>query len=253
MEEPKSSSTSSFRDHVFDAVRIEGTKRYGFWRPYLDEVYSMKLLQNLCRWVEIPFLGFFLLVYFWGGYFGVAALTLSREHYSVWLPVDNWFPYVPEFGIVYVTGYIVILFPPLLIRDMRMIRAGTASCIILMSLAYLCFILFPVRLVAPSLPSASLAAKVLNLSYPKSDHGMNCFPSLHVAMSCLCALSCFRVNKVIGLALQGLTFLIALSTLLIKRHYLLDIPAGYLLAVGVYYGFMERYLQEYVSRNHREK
>ena len=213
----------------------------------------MKLPRNLFRWLQIPLLGLLLFVYFWGGYFGVATLTLPREHYSVWLPVDDWFPYVPEFGIIYVTGYIVILLPPLVIRDSHLIRAGAAACLILMSLAYICFLMFPVRLVAPSPLSTSLTAKILSLSYQKTDHGMNCFPSLHVAISCLCALSCYRVNKIMGWALQGLTFSIALSTLLIKRHYLLDLPTGYLLAYGVHYGFMDSYLREFVSRNQRGK
>jgi membrane-associated phospholipid phosphatase len=205
-----------------------------------EEDISTKAHHAIPSWFQVPFLGVALLAYFWVGYFGIAEITLRRQSFSLLLPADDCFPFVPAFGLVYMIGYFVVFVPPLVIRDMRMIRAGATACFLLFTAAYLCFILFPVRRVAPPVIGDSWVTTILHFPRMRTDHGMNCFPSLHVGVSCLCALSCLRVNRPVGLALHALTLFIALSTLLTRRHYLLDIPAGYLLGFAVHYGYMER-------------
>jgi len=73
------------------------------------------------------------------------------------------------------------------------------------------------------------------------DPPYNCFPSLHVAHSFVSALTCYRVNRGVGIAGAICAVLVGISTLFTKQHYILDVIAGILLAWAAYAIFLRRY------------
>jgi hypothetical protein len=85
----------------------------------------------------------------------------------------------------------------------------------------------------------SFSTWVLAIVYG-ADRPWNCFPSLHVAMSLLAALTVLEVHRIRGMLILLLTFLIALSTILIKQHYVLDVVAAMLLTVTIYFVYIRR-------------
>jgi membrane-associated phospholipid phosphatase len=62
------------------------------------------------------------------------------------------------------------------------------------------------------------------------DTGWNAFPSLHVGHSTLVALLCWKYRRSLFPVAAAGSLLISASTVLIKQHYVVDIPGGILLA-----------------------
>lgn len=63
---------------------------------------------------------------------------------------------------------------------------------------------------------------------------MNCFPSLHISVAFIAALSCWKQDRVAGGAAFALASLITVSTFFVKQHYVVDAVAGIALATGVW-------------------
>jgi membrane-associated phospholipid phosphatase len=65
------------------------------------------------------------------------------------------------------------------------------------------------------------------------DHPFNDFPSLHVSTSAIIAIHWWRFNRRAGLVAVIWAVLIAMSTVLIRQHYLADVAGGLILAYGI--------------------
>jgi membrane-associated phospholipid phosphatase len=59
-----------------------------------------------------------------------------------------------------------------------------------------------------------------------ADQTKNAFPSMHVGLAVLLTLIGLRVCRGWGLVLGVATAVIVVSTLLVKQHFLADLPAG---------------------------
>src|SRR4029077_8532284 len=118
-------------------------------------------------------------------------------------------------------------------------------------IAYVCFIAYPT--VGPR------PAKVLGDGFPEwtlraiysSDHRYNCLPSLHVAQCFLAAFACSRVNRRVGLAAMVWAFLVGLSTVYTKQHYVMDVVTGILLAMVGYFVALRGYPREATPERER--
>lgn len=163
--------------------------------------------------------------------------------------LDAAIPFVPEMVIFY-----VYLFYPLVILTMIYFafvdyRKGPAlgwSLVGINAIAVLIYIVFPVStfwyrqdLLAQPMVGNVWADQVYNVF--ANDTSFNCFPSLHAAVSTICAYTWFRYAKIkpikITKAVAVVTFVVAtgviLSTLFIKQHYIADEIAGVALALIV--------------------
>jgi len=165
---------------------------------------------------------------------------------AVFAGLDNAIPFVPEMVLFY-----VYLFYPLVILTMLYFgfvkyKRGYAlgwSLVAINAVAVLVYIVFPVStyawrqdLLAHPVTGNIWATQVYNVF--ANDTAFNCFPSLHAAVSAICAYTWFRYSQIkTTLATKGVaiaTFAIAagviLSTLFIKQHYIADEIAGITLA-----------------------
>lgn len=165
---------------------------------------------------------------------------------SLATPLDGAIPYVPSVWPLYQSVYLLVLLPTRLFARPSEMRAGAAANLACMAAAYACFLFFPVRILPP--PDAS-AAQAATFPGPSTrfalffdDRGMNCFPSLHLAMATIAALCCARADRRLGAPAWTLTGLIAISSLLLKRHYAVDLPAGIALGLACYALFLGRRL-----------
>jgi membrane-associated phospholipid phosphatase len=144
-------------------------------------------------------------------------------------PLDELVPFVPEFVFVYVLYYLWVCLPlPILTRRADFYRALGAFAFVQV-VGGLVFVALPSHIVRPRLGPDGAAVLLLQWIY-RIDGPWNIFPSLHVAHAVLVALL-FRVHRrrVFPPVALG-SALITASTVLVKQHYLLDIPAGALLA-----------------------
>lgn len=84
-----------------------------------------------------------------------------------------------------------------------------------------------------SLPDTFLSRIMSN--YCNSDVAYNCLPSLHVATSWVIAKNIYdNESKKYGIISLLLAVVISMSTVFVRQHYLLDIPAGIILALVSY-------------------
>ena len=177
--------------------------------------------------LSLPVTGWWVLVYH-----GANWLTEGRSwRVRVHLDVERAMPFVPSFILGYLSLNLVFLPAPFVLRSRRELEALALSLAVAIGVAGVCFLLIPAELAYPkSDPGAWAAlftlAHELALSY-------NLVPSLHVAMSCLCLAAYATHCGKLGKSLLGLwAATIAVSTLLIHEHHLLDVLTGLILAIA---------------------
>ena len=173
---------------------------------------------------------------FFGVYPTLNLFTASRDDtLALWIPAELNIPFIPGFIWVYFSLYLIILLPVFFLNQREQQRFAVELMAITLVAAFV-FLLLPARLgferEGPSDPFyRALYNSLFALDYPH-----NLVPSLHVAWSCTAVLAMTRksVGWFAGL-LYGWLAAIALSTLFIHQHHLLDVITGGLLSCVVYH------------------
>lgn len=165
-------------------------------------------------------------VYFAAGQRPPAAEPLA-------LPFEAHIPFVPEAVWVYLPLYAVgFVVTVAALREARAFRAGLGAFVVVGLLALPPFLLLPIAGPRPPGPEgADLSSAFVRWLYANDPAG-NTLPSLHVANATLCAWLCAQVDRRLGWAMAAAAAVIASSTLLLKQHWFVDIPAGVTLAVA---------------------
>lgn len=149
-----------------------------------------------------------------------------RLHFN-WEPA---LPFVPELVVVYESIYFLFAMAPFVLRTRREVVALAVTNVIAISVAGICFMMFPAQEIFPA--SGELGywtqpvalAKRLALTF-------NFAPSLHVALPTICVLV---FSPHIAPSWKWMIWVwiaaISLSTLLFHQHYIVDVITGWLLA-----------------------
>lgn len=167
-------------------------------------------------------------------YGGCDALTAHRAlRVRVHLDCELSIPFIPEMVLVYMSIYFLFFAAPFILR--RKLEFLTLALVldVIILIAGIGFLLIPAQLAFP--PEANLGAfpglfrfaDRLNLTY-------NLVPSLHVALSVACVAT-FAARTGLGgkIALWAWALAISASTLLTHQHHVVDVIAGWLLALLV--------------------
>lgn len=163
-------------------------------------------------------------------YLVIAAFIAHRPLHAPELALDRAIPLVPAWSVVYGSLFCAALLPVFVVHQQELIRRTVLAFIAIWLASYACFVAWPTAAPAHAAPGAdSFGGWVLAAIYD-SDVRYNCFPSLHVAQCVLAALICSRVHRGVGLACGAWAALVALSTLFVKQHYVVDVVAGAALA-----------------------
>ena len=180
-------------------------------------------------------------------YIFLPELFPPDTRYAPQLALDRALPLLPSWALIYGALYLfLILLPIFVVRQDDGIRYTLFAYLLIWTTAYAFFALYPT--VAPrtdSVTGEGFAVWGLRLLY-SSDPPYNCFPSLHVAHSFVSALACHRIHRRLGIVAIFAAALVALSTLLTKQHYILDVIAGVVLALVAYAIFLRDYGRELV-------
>lgn len=104
-------------------------------------------------------------------------------------------------------------------------------------ICFVFFVFFPTIVVRPEITGNSISDWIIKLTY-QHDEANNLFPSIHCFVSWLCWIGA-RKNRFIPKWYQMVSLLIAtsicISTLTMKQHVLVDVPAGILLSEASYW------------------
>ena len=183
------------------------------------------------------FLRLFLALSLWFAvvYVGADALTARRSDLvRVDFAWESATPFVPEMTWIYSSIYLVFLAAPFVLRTERELGALAAALAAVVAAGGAGFLLAPARLAYPASPALAdgLTAKLLRAA-DRLNLDYNLVPSLHVALSATTlgamATRAGRYGRVL-LALCAAA--IGLSTILTHQHHLLDVAAGYAVALA---------------------
>lgn len=177
-------------------------------------------------------------VVFVTGYLGIPRILGERDGYDLSIGVESFIPYAGWAAIPYTLGYVIILGPAIPFHEMHFVRRGAAAYLLAMAICFSLFYLVPVRCIPP--PATGPIDGFLLPRLPwLDDRGWNAFPSLHVAMATLACLSLLKVSHWVSLAALLIWTLVFASTLLLKRHFLVDGLAGAGLALTIHFRVVE--------------
>lgn len=171
-------------------------------------------------------------------YFLINAFSDGRTELTLNTYLDSLFPVVPLMTLVYISSFIVVILPYFLIKDKEKFKHLAWCYLGVMLIAYLIFIILPIKALRPEINGGGLFYNILLMVY-SLDFPYNNFPSLHVGLSFLSSLIIFCENKKAGSYLLVWAGLIALSTLLIKQHTILDVLGGLILSIGAYFVYFK--------------
>ena len=176
----------------------------------------------------IPLSAALLINYF--SYFLSKMITAGRHHYNMWTVIDDHIPFLPCFVIIYVLAFVQWVIGYVLIaRESRpfcyqVIRAEVIAKVICLA----CFLLIPTIIVRPQVEGNGFCEWLTQIVYDY-DAPTNLFPSIH----CLESWFCFRAGRKLtkvpgwyGWVSLVMTLLVFASTVCLKQHVFVDIPAA---------------------------
>ena len=180
-------------------------------------------------------------------YIFIGEETANRAVPVPTLFLDRALPLQPAWALVYGCVYLfLIVLPIFIVRDEELIRRTLLAYLTVWISAYVVFLLHPTIAPRPvKVIGDGFVVWGLRFLYD-SDPPYNCFPSLHVAHSCVSAFAAYRVHRGVGIIAGFGAALVAVSTLFTKQHYVLDVIAGALLASIAYLIFLRGYSRDRV-------
>jgi membrane-associated phospholipid phosphatase len=173
-------------------------------------------------------------------YMAIAAWTPGRALFVPELALDRAVPLQPAWALVYASQWVFSFLPVFIVRGAPLRRRVVLAYLTIVSVAYAGFLLYPTVAPRPShVMGDGFFAWSLRGVYA-IDPPYNCFPSLHVAYSCLAALVAYHVHRGVGRAALLWAAVISVSTLFTKQHYVVDVVAGVAIAYAAYAAFVRR-------------
>lgn len=158
-------------------------------------------------------------------YFFVAKETINIQN-NLYSKYDGLIPFFVPFVWIYLSLYLFVLIPVIDKLDYDIFINILFSSILLLSVNIPVFYFYPSSYPRPELINLiTTSDKLLNWLY-NVDPPNNTFPSMHVSTTFTFALNYMLYKKKIRYFVLIWALLIALSTILIKQHYIIDVIAG---------------------------
>ena len=186
---------------------------------------KLTLVSLLCLWT-------------FGGYYLIGLTFDPTQGASLNTPLDDAIPFLPAFMWAYEGVYTALLYPVFVVRCQRLFRRVAWGYFWVATVSIVIWALFPVAATTLRPDVTNLDTSVfhcwgLRVNYAL-DPPLNLFPSLHVAIATLAALSAYKARPLYGAFGAVGAVLITLSTVFVKQHFVADGVAGVVLAFVVY-------------------
>ncbi|HEY3767557.1 MAG TPA: fatty acid desaturase [Candidatus Angelobacter sp.] len=147
--------------------------------------------------------------------------------------IDRAIPFVPCTAWLYISLYLQLALPVFLVKDATRLRHMVFGFGWIAVVSHLTFFFWPTAVAAFSASSFAMPMRLILAA----DTSGNALPSLHASLAVYCGLCSAKliINKWLRSGMWIWTFLILASTLLAKRHELVDILAGSALGAFAYW------------------
>ena len=157
------------------------------------------------------------------------------------LALDRALPLVPGWSLVYWSLFLAAVLPVFVVHQQEHVHRTILAFIATWLAAFACFLAYPTVSARPAQASGDGFGDWGLRLILSTDVQYNCLPSLHVAQCFLAAFTCGIVHRGVGAVAAVWASLVAVSTLLTKQHYVLDVAGGVLLAAVAYWIFLRTY------------
>jgi membrane-associated phospholipid phosphatase len=168
------------------------------------------------------------LIYYVGGYFALNRRAVDRLYDVPRVPLLDDLPLVPWTVVVYNSVFLQAVLAIWLLADARKVKRHALAMLVAFSLTYLVFALVPTQIARVPLPEGESPWLQALRVVRTVDRPATCFPSLHVVSATLATLA--HAGSALGLGFLVWTLAIAVSTLTIGQHVVLDLPSAALVA-----------------------
>ncbi len=179
-----------------------------------------------------------LFVLTFAGYYAVGLTSSTETATTLRTPLDDAIPFVPAAMWLYTWVYSAMFYPAFVVRCPYLFRRACLSYAIVVVVSLVTWVAYPVTSLGLRVPPAAIEPTSfplwgLKLNYTL-DPPYNCFPSLHMSIATVAALSAARASRLWGLLAIPPALGIAAAIALVKQHWVLDGVAGALLGAGAY-------------------
>ena len=179
------------------------------------------------------------------GYFGVGWSIDPARARQLSTVLDQRIPFVAASVWVYLWVFPASLLPLFLVRSPELFRRTLLAYTIAIAVSVVFFVALPVtssglRVETDTLDVSRFAPWAVALVY-RTDPPFNLFPSLHLSIAALAALSAAKARKVYGAVAFAGVALLAVSICTVKQHYVIDAVGGAALAALVYAAVLRSY------------
>lgn len=189
-----------------------------------------KLEKWIPRYARLPLIALLLINFI--AYYGSRLLTRGAMFYDLSIALDAQIPFCPAFIVFYILAYAQWFFGFIIIarEDRETCRRVMGGEMIAKLICLACFVAIPTCITRPEVNGNGVFERLTQLIY-RCDAPINLFPSIHCLDSWLCfrgAQKLRRVPRWYAPSMLVLTLFVFASTVLVKQHVLVDIPAAIL-------------------------
>ena len=165
-------------------------------------------------------------------------LKLFQYNYSTfYLSIDHTIPFVKYFVYIYDMFYpFMFLGLYIIYKHNKKIYKDTLKCLVIgFVISDIIFLLYPTIIIRPDVKIDSLTNLVLYLTYYFDTPAINCFPSIHCLFMFQLIFSTIRldISKIKKILIISFAYLVILSTLFIKQHYVMDAIVAFIICLIV--------------------
>lgn len=196
---------------------------------------SVSAVSSPDRWRIVILVTLFTSLWFAAIYGGCDWITRHRAmRVSLDFAWEQSIPFVPAASPVYLSLNLLLATLALSLRQRAQLLAAGTAITAMIAIAGACFLVLPSELNYAPPPPAGIWQPLFNIA-DAMNLDYNLLPSLHVALATFAALVLGQRRATFTrVALTLWAIAIAVSTLLIHQHHVLDVAAGVALAVACY-------------------
>ena len=166
-----------------------------------------------------------------------AYAILSTHHindsFNLFTDFDKLLPFIPEMVYVYMSFYVVIILSVFAVKSNEDFNRMITSIMATLIFTYPFFYFFPAFYPTTNFETNNFTAKFLQWCF-EADVPNNTFPSLHVGLSFTIAFGIMHLRKKVGWLYLIWAIAIAFSTVVIRKHFVIDVFGGIIIATLSY-------------------